>query len=294
MPTIPIFLSSDNNYAPFVATTIASICDNTNSFCNFYILDGGITKENQDKICELKNQFKNFSIEFVKINTEKYFKDFMTNSYITVATYYRFIIPFLFPNIQKAIYLDVDIIALGDIADLFSTDLGKYILGAVEDCGSSDYIEKCKKNIEIDLNSVYFNAGVLVIDLEKWRDKEVSKSLFQIENKYRGELLCNDQDILNKYFENNYMTLDKKYNSLDLNKDTVLRHYYGPVKPWHFHPDICYKKLEEFKHFWNFASKTMFYNQILSNCKYKTIHSLQLYKLYKRQSQKIQNKEKSI
>ena len=42
---IPIFLSSDNNYAPFVATTIASICDNTKSFCEFYILDGGITQE---------------------------------------------------------------------------------------------------------------------------------------------------------------------------------------------------------------------------------------------------------
>ena len=42
MYRIPIFLSSDNNYAPFVATTIASICDNTKSFCDFYILDGGI------------------------------------------------------------------------------------------------------------------------------------------------------------------------------------------------------------------------------------------------------------
>ena len=47
---IPIFLASDNNYAPFVATTIASICDNTKSFCDVYVLDGGITKENQSKI----------------------------------------------------------------------------------------------------------------------------------------------------------------------------------------------------------------------------------------------------
>ena len=42
MSNIPIFLSSDDNYAPFVATTIASICDNTKSFCEFYVLDGGI------------------------------------------------------------------------------------------------------------------------------------------------------------------------------------------------------------------------------------------------------------
>ena len=49
--SIPIFLSSDNNYAPFVATTIASICDNTESYCDFYILDGGIDEENKKKIC---------------------------------------------------------------------------------------------------------------------------------------------------------------------------------------------------------------------------------------------------
>ena len=67
MSNIHIFLSSDNNYAPFVATTIASICDNTKSFCDFYILDSGIEEEeeeeeNKEKICQLKTKFNNFSI----------------------------------------------------------------------------------------------------------------------------------------------------------------------------------------------------------------------------------------
>lgn len=70
---IPVFLSSDNNYAPFVATTIASICDNTKSFCEFYVLDGGIKEENKAKICELKNKFNNFSIEFIEIDVKKSF-----------------------------------------------------------------------------------------------------------------------------------------------------------------------------------------------------------------------------
>lgn len=53
MSYIPIFLSSDNNYAPYIAIAIASICDNTKSFCNFYILDGGISKENKSYINSL-------------------------------------------------------------------------------------------------------------------------------------------------------------------------------------------------------------------------------------------------
>ena len=50
MDRISIVLSSDNNYAPFVAATIASICDNIESFCEFYVLDGGITKENRKNV----------------------------------------------------------------------------------------------------------------------------------------------------------------------------------------------------------------------------------------------------
>ena len=126
---IPIFLSSDNNYAPFVATTIASICDNTKSFCEFYILDGGITQENQEKICKLKVQFNNFSIEFIKIDVEKTFKNIdykNTCNYVTISTYNRFLIPMLKLNTDKAIYLDVDVIVIGDILKFYEQDFSVY------------------------------------------------------------------------------------------------------------------------------------------------------------------------
>ena len=89
MSNIPIFLSSDNNYAPFIETTIASICDNTKSFCEFFILDGGITKENQEKICKLKNEFNNFNITFLTVDIEKEFGhiDFShAQKYISLST----------------------------------------------------------------------------------------------------------------------------------------------------------------------------------------------------------------
>ena len=90
MRNIPIFLSSDNNYAPFVATTIASICDNTKAFCDFYILDGGISRKNKENIKKLKMRFKNFSIEFLSINQEVEFKNIEYKNfskYISISTY---------------------------------------------------------------------------------------------------------------------------------------------------------------------------------------------------------------
>src|SRR5574344_2544565 len=121
--SIPIFLPSDNNYAPFLATTIASICDNTVNFCEIYILDGGITEDNKVRIEKLKEKFKNFSIEYLKIDIEKIFDGFKIPNYINVSTYMRLLIPELNKNINKALYIDTDAIALGDISEIYNTDL---------------------------------------------------------------------------------------------------------------------------------------------------------------------------
>lgn len=284
MYNIPIFLSADNNYAPFIATTIASICDNTKSFCNFYILDGGISEENKEKICELKQQFNNFSIEFFKIDTDKYFKNFITESYITMAAYYRLIIADLFPHLNKVLYLDVDIIAKGDISELYKTDLGESVLGAVRDQGDKQYIAKLKKNIEMDDSSNYFNSGVLLINLKKWREQNITQKLFSIEKKYRGKLLCNDQDVLNKAFENNYKMLPQKFNALTVQDDTVIRHYYSKPKPWEIKQGIknSSQLLSDMEIFWYYAKKTPYYEQLYTNCIYKSAAQIQLLMLYKR------------
>lgn len=283
MTNIPIFLSSDNNYAPFVATTIASICDNTKSFCEFYILDGGISEENKEKISELKKQFSNFSIEFVNINYEIFAK-FLTNSYITVAAYYRLIIPKLYPNINKFLYLDVDIIANGDIVELYNADLENFTIGAIEDVGNVYYIKRLKYNIEVSQKHIYFNSGVLLINNPKWNEQNISEKLFEIEEKYRGRLECNDQDLLNKYFENNYKQLPQKYNSKKIENDTIIRHFYHHIKPWNIHPNATLgsQLLPDFEIFWKYAKITPFYDELLKNCKYDTNHKVHIHLIYKK------------
>ena len=283
--SIPIFLSSDNNYAPFVATTMASICDNTDSFCEFYVLDGGISKENQEKICELKNKFENFSIEFKTIELEL-IKDFSIHNHLSLATYSRLFIANLFPNIKKALYFDVDIIAIKDITKIFNINLDNYIVGAAKDMGYREYIDPVRKNMDLTFKSVYFNAGVLLIDLEKWRNFNITQKLFEIEEKYRGKILNADQDILNKCFENNYRLLKTEYNSRTLEEDTVVLHFYHRLKPWQadFSLDQYNKpyKLKGTNFFWHYAEMTPFYNEILkrkedflnSNILYKRLNKM--------------------
>ncbi len=270
MTNIPIFLSSDNNYAPFVATTMASICDNTKSFIDFYILDGGISKENQAKICELKNKFDNFSIEFINIKQDDLSSIVYKNDckYVTLSTYNRFLIPRLKPEIKKAIYLDVDIIVKGDITSFYEIDLKDYVIAAVSDFGcSKDYLDNVKKNIGLQKNSIYFNAGVLLINCEKWHQQDIEQKLFQIEERKRTALCMADQDVLNICFENNYKILDEKFNVVRPNPNIVIRHFAGQIKPWQadFYLDPVSKapkRIQNVELFWKYAAMTPFYEEI--------------------------------
>lgn len=274
MHKIPIFLSADNNYAPFVATTIASICDNTKSFCDFYILDGGITKENQDKICELKKQFDNFSIEFIDIDIKKYFKDFKENMHFSKTMYSRFLIPDLKPDIDKAIYSDVDVIVLGDIAEMYNEDLGEYALGAVwEEINEFKRNIKSKQTLELSNNHKYFSSGNLLIDCKKWRENNVLANFIEIEKKYHAYLELPDQDILNKNFDNNYKILSPRYcfcNSYDKfynNTDVVIRHFEGLLKPWYIAQQDKDFELSNLFDFWEYAKMTEFYYDLLLKTK---------------------------
>src|SRR5574344_921455 len=168
MNHIPIFLSSNDNYALFVATIISSICYNTKSFCNFYILDSGITDKNQKKINSLKNKFNNFSTEFIRIDVNVVFKGFKELAHLSLSTYNRLLITEIKPNLGKVLYLDSDMIAIDDIKPLFDTDLGNHLLCAVPDTfPNAKDLEERLNTLKLDKNHKYFNAGVLLFDIQK-------------------------------------------------------------------------------------------------------------------------------
>lgn len=293
MKSIPIFLSSDNNYAPFVATTIASICDNTKSFCDFYILDGGIEEKNKEKICKLKEQFNNFSIEFIKIDLEKEFSSIHYENcckHVSLSTYNRFLIPKLKPELKRILYLDVDIIVLGDISELYNQNLEGCMLGAIPEQISEKEIVVYKKILKLSKNHNYFNAGILLIDLEQWISKDIMSKLFEIEIKRREDLLHADQDVLNICFNDKYKVLDFKYNyetnnnrELEQNRpDIVIRHFNTGIKPWDILPTIKTNLINNIDDFYYYLSKTLFNDSVLKNCKYRSseqLHKLRLMKL---------------
>ena len=279
---IPIFLASNDKYAPFVATTIASVCYNTKSFCEFYVLDSGISSLNKGRIELLKDKFNNFSVEYLHIDLSK-FNNFQLLPHISLDTYSRFFITLLKPELDKVIYLDVDITVLGDIKELYDIDLGDHYIGAVpEYC----FVQQ-QKTIAKDLNIEYsdkkqfFNAGILLINAKKWRENNITEKLFEIQNQYNNILKCGDQDILIKQFYEDYLVLDSKFNLLseqivykkefskevekmidDAIRNPIIRHFETQNKPWLTNENFYGGDLQNFNDFWFFARMTDFYDNI--------------------------------
>lgn len=285
---IPIFLASDDNYAPLLSIAMYSILYNTNNFINFYVLDDGIADFHKRQISKcLQEKFNSFSLEFIPLDVNKEFKDHnITPNYPTLSIYSRFLIPNIKPNINKAIYLDCDTIVLDDITKLYNENLDGYPIGAVPEHKFNVEVLKLKNNAQNSLNHNYFNSGVLLIDCEKWRKNNFINDLLKIS---LPKLLCPDQDILNNYFDNNYKVLSFKYNlkSADIfqnnqckklfNRDgviddiensknnPVIKHFNMPDRAWQTNKGLNAEKIKFFEDFWFFAKMTPFYNGLLNN-----------------------------
>lgn len=270
---IHIFFSCDNNYIPFLAVAIKSLEENAskNRLYQIVILHAkAISTENIKKI---KSEFESdiFAIDFKDISAEieKFSCKLYTRDYYTKTTYYRLLIPSLYPNIDKAIYLDSDIAVAGNIAEFFDTDIGDCYVGAIPD-GSVQCI-KCfqdyvQKRIGVKTYSEYFNAGILILNLAMLRKIDFENKFAKLLSLVKFEV-AQDQDYLNVICNGHSKLLGFEWDAMPImadkiaEKDIKIAHYNLTFKPWQI-DNVPFENL-----FWKYAKMTSFYDQILSQKK---------------------------
>lgn len=211
--TIPVFLASDNNYAPFLCTTMYSILLHTKSHINFYVMDGGISEVRKNLITASLKKFKHKTIKYFDM-TKFELSRFPSLRHYSVNAFSRFFIPELAPKLSKAIYMDVDVIVKDDIAELYNQPLGKYAIGAVlEDFYVGNYT-KLKNTIwpKYKGGDQYFNSGVLLLDIQKLIKANSVEKLVNLAVKLFDKLCTADQDVFNIVFDGKFKVLDYRYN----------------------------------------------------------------------------------
>ncbi len=264
---IPVFFAVDDGYSPFLAVSIQSLADHASpeNQYSIKILHTDISVENKKKIS--KYQRENIDIEFVDLNyyIEKIQDKLYTRDYYSKTTYFRLFIPNLYPQYDKALYLDCDIVILDDIANLYGSDMGDNLVAAAPDDVIQtikvfqDYVEKV---VGVADHRNYFNAGILLMNLDELRKFKFQEKFIYSLGKITFSV-AQDQDYLNRLCKGRVKLIDKNWNRMPVTKDKVkpsdvkLVHYNLAFKPWHFE-DILFKEF-----FWEYAKKTEYFDEIL-------------------------------
>lgn len=266
---VSICFASDDNYAPYLKVAIYSLLCNRNRERSYdiIILHKRISKEHQGEILGLADGKSGVSIRFVNVVEADRELQSDVGCYYAVETNYRLLLfSKLFQNYRRMLYLDCDIIVTGDVGELFDVDLEGKSAAGVEDV-EFRWLAYTKRAIFLDnkpynvLNYCtdvlgikdpggYVNAGVLLFDLEKCRQKVSFRDV--VETLHSRNFFYNDQDVLNILLEGNIKQVDCKWNYmnniafylecdrkefrelyLDLyREDYRIIHYISAKKPW--------------------------------------------------------------
>lgn len=203
-----IVVTSDDNYIQHLGVMLTSMFDNTHyaKSIDIYFLDHGIEEKNKNSIIKICEKYGS-NLFFVQLNKD-IFKNFHVSEHINQVTYYRIIAPKLLPqDVQKLIYLDSDVIVEGDIYDFFNCDISGYTIGAIHDPHGYERIKELKIK-----NNRYFNAGVLLINVNRWRELNYTEKLINFININNSILRYWDQDALNALLYEDWTKLHPKWN----------------------------------------------------------------------------------
>ena len=267
--TIPIFFTIDKDYAPYLSVAIASLIENASLDYNYniHVVYESIT---EDSIAKLKTlETKNAKIIFTEMKKEL---DCITNrkenllkaDIFTLTIYFRLFIPCMFPEYDKAIYIDSDTCITGDISELYNIDLKDNLFGGCTDISCQDNELLCKY-FETNAGSnikEYINSGVLLMNMKKLREVEFERHFLYLLNKYHFDTVCPDQDYINAMAKGKILYLNNEWDAMPTGRHLVFEnpkivHYNLFFKPWH-HDNIDYEE-----YFWKYANKSLIKEEIL-------------------------------
>lgn len=200
-----IVYASDDNFVDVMCVSIMSFNDhNTNA--NIYILDCGIEEHNKKKIKELCSG-KN-TVLFVDAKKKLDEIDCELNlDRGSIAAYARLFIGSILPQeIKRVIYLDGDTLIRSSLEEMFEISISPFVVGGIRDAFSV-----CNKKVfGINKGELLINSGVLLVDLNKWRQEKVEKGIFELLSQNR-KVFQGDQGIINTIFHGRVKELPLKY-----------------------------------------------------------------------------------
>ncbi|WP_347100788.1 glycosyltransferase family 8 protein [Sagittula stellata] len=159
--------------------------------------------------------------------------------YPGISCYLRLWLPNALSGFQRCLYLDGDVLIRDSLQPLIETDLEGRTLGAINEPEAES-----ARRLGLKREST-FNSGILLIDLQRWIERDVSRKALDWLLENRERVVWADQDALNSVLDTDVKDLDRRWNTLrnclDRTPDPVIVHFNGAAKPWHFGTRHAYR-----------------------------------------------------
>ncbi len=242
----------DNAFAEYCGVLMISICENRGKApIHFHILTNGLETSNENALKDIVKRYGQ-SLEVYRVD-ENDLKNcpIRKNDHVSIATYFRILLPVLLPeSIHKILYLDCDILVLKELDDLWNIDINCHSAGTVLD--EDGHSIRKYNNLEYDMALGYFNAGVMLINLDYWRRNNITREALDYINNNPEKVKLHDQDTLNYILRETKLDLPLRFNvqegfywrdpfiarkywaeMYEAAENPVILHYDGDIKPWH-------------------------------------------------------------
>lgn len=208
-----ILYTCDNNYVWIMGISMISLFENNKNMQNIkvFLLGEKISSENKLLLQNIAEKYKRecIIIDMPEIEIPKTLISMRWPKSAFSRLYSAQVLP---ENIDKILYLDCDTIILNDLVDIDEINIEDYVICGKKDCIGTLY----RKNIGLKKDSIYVNAGVLLLNYKKLREINVSKMIDVFLKKYVNCIHYADQDVLNGIFANNIGTLPVEYDVMTL------------------------------------------------------------------------------
>ena len=290
---IPIVFASNDNYVPYLGVAMLSLLENASADFNYdiVVLEGDISETGKYLLRITAERFENCSLRFVRVRDYVQIPKFHINKYFSVETYFRLFIPTLFKEFDRLIYLDCDLAVLGDISELYQTDIRGFTIGATRNFSSLplylkhiiwekiDWKKYYEKTLRLQNPQNYFQAGVMLIDVKEMGAEDNQARLLALANSFNPFFV--DQDILNSFFNEKVKIIDQAWNyengmdveNIDYLKTDINSHLYSALIVAMQNPKIIHyagsrkvwadPRVPRAELWWSYARKTPFYENIL-------------------------------
>lgn len=192
MNTTNIVYASDEKFAEVLSVSMESLLTHNKNVV-VYILNNGIKTESIEKLKRQAEKY-NAAIHFMQLKNLEYYagRKLSCQSKISLTAYFRLFMPQILPlSVEKLLYLDCDTMVRKDLSDLWEREFD----------GCAAVVEPTaplmKEKIELKKSDHYFNSGVLLVDLKKWREEKIMEKFVDYMEEMEGDISFEDQGVIN-------------------------------------------------------------------------------------------------